>query len=68
MHGESSIKKQSKTKWMSSGTYSYICMYINAAGNSVKLQLYEDLQHDFCNRIFKIKHKLYSAVGSALSN
>ena len=46
---------------MSRGTCSYICMYINAVANSVMLQL----RHDFYNIIFKIKHKLYIASGSA---
>jgi hypothetical protein len=36
-------------------------MYINAVANSVTLYL----QHDFYNIIFKIKHKLYIASGSA---
>jgi len=43
-----------------------ICMYINAVTNSFMLLLY--LWHDFCNIIFKIKHKLYIASGSAHSS
>jgi hypothetical protein len=46
---------------MSRGTCSYIFMYINAVADSVMLYLW----HDFHNTIFKIKHKLYSASGSA---
>jgi hypothetical protein len=38
-------------------------MYINAVANSVMLQL--QLQHDFYNIIFKSKHKLHTALGSA---
>jgi hypothetical protein len=38
-------------------------MYVNAVADSVMLQLY--LRHDFYNVIFKIKHKLYIASGSA---
>jgi hypothetical protein len=41
---------------LSDGTCSYIRMYINAAANSVVWYL----QHDFCNLIFKIRHKFYS--------
>jgi hypothetical protein len=37
-------------------------MYINAVAGSVILYL----EHDFYNIIFKIKHKLYIASGSAL--
>jgi hypothetical protein len=52
-------KQEDRIMWMSRGTCSYICMYINAAADSVML----DLQHD-CITIFKIKHKLYIASGS----
>jgi hypothetical protein len=38
-------------------------MYTNAVANSVMLHLY--LRHAFYNIIFKIKHKLYIASGSA---
>jgi len=41
----------------------YIWRYINAAANSVVLQLY--LRHDFYDVVFKIKRKLYIASGSA---
>jgi hypothetical protein len=41
----------------------YIYMYINMVANSVMLQLH--LWHDFYNTVFKIKHKLYRAAGSA---
>jgi hypothetical protein len=51
-------------KSVSCGTFSYICVYINAFAICVMLQLY--LQHGFCDVIFKIKHKLYAASGSAL--
>ena len=46
---------------MSHGTYSYICAYINTVANSVMLQVY--LGHDFYNMIFKMKHKIYIALG-----
>jgi hypothetical protein len=36
-------------------------MYVNAVSDSVMLYL----QHNFCNIIFKIKHKLYRASGTA---
>jgi hypothetical protein len=54
-------KQEDRTLWLSHGTCSYIRMYINAVAGSVKLCL----QHDFYNIIFKIKHKLYIASGSA---
>jgi hypothetical protein len=46
---------------VSHGTCSYILIYIKAAANSVMLSLH----HDFNNIIFKMKHKLYIALGSA---
>jgi hypothetical protein len=46
---------------MSYGASSYIRMYINAVAGSVMLYL----QYGFYNIIFKIKHKLYIASGSA---
>ena len=55
--------------WVSHGTCSYICAYINTVENSVMLQVY--LGHDFYNMIFKMKHKIYIyiyiyiALGSA---
>jgi hypothetical protein len=55
-------KQEDRTLWLSHGTCSYIRMYINAVADSVMLCL----QHDFCNIIFKIKHKLYIDSGSAL--
>jgi hypothetical protein len=42
-------------------TCSYICTYVNAFADSLKLYLHYDLR----NIIFKIKHKLYIASGSA---
>jgi hypothetical protein len=48
------------TMRLSDGPCSYICMYINAAADSVMLYL----RHDFYNKTFKIKHKLYVASGS----
>ena len=39
-----------------------IFVSINAVANSVMLQLY--LQHGFLNIVFKIRHKLYIALGS----
>jgi hypothetical protein len=56
------LKKHKKLgHWLHQGTYSYIRMYINTVSDSVMLYL----QHDFCNIIFKIQHKLYIASGSA---
>jgi hypothetical protein len=46
---------------LSHGICSYIRMYINTVADSVMLYL----QHDFYKIIFKIKHKLYIASGSA---
>jgi hypothetical protein len=37
--------------------------YINEAVKNVMLQSF--LRYDFCNIIFKIKHKVYTASGSA---
>jgi hypothetical protein len=37
------------------GTYSYICMYVNAVENIITLQLH--LRRGCYNIIFKIKHK-----------
>jgi hypothetical protein len=54
-------KQEDRTLRLSLGTCSYVCMYINAVADSVMLYL----QHDFYNIIFKIKHKLYIALGSA---
>jgi len=48
---------------MSHRTCSYIGVYITAVANSVMLQLY--WWHHFYNAIFKIKHELYTASGSA---
>jgi hypothetical protein len=50
-----------KKTGLSHGTCSYICMYINAVTGSVMLCL----QRGFCNIIFKTKHKLHIASGSA---
>jgi hypothetical protein len=47
---------------LSHGTCSYIPVYINAVAGSVMLCL----QHGFYKVIFKIKHKLCIASGSAL--
>jgi len=38
-------------------------MYINAVANGVMLQFY--LRSDFYKTVFKIKHKLHRASGSA---
>jgi hypothetical protein len=54
-------KQGDRTLWLSHGTCSYIRVYINAAADSVMLCL----QHDFCNIIFKIEHKLCIAPGWA---
>ena len=54
-------KQQDKTLWLSHGTGSYICTYMNAVANNVMLYL----GHDFYNIIFKIKYKLYIASGLA---
>jgi hypothetical protein len=54
-------KQEDRTLWLSHGTCSYIRMYLNAVADSVMLYL----QHYFCNIIFKIKHKLYIASGTA---
>jgi len=40
----------------------FVC-YINAVAKSVMLHIY--LQHDSYNIIFKCKHKLHTALGSA---
>jgi hypothetical protein len=40
-------------------------MYVNAAADSVMLQLY--LRHDFYNMIFKIKHKSYVVSRSSFT-
>jgi hypothetical protein len=50
--------------WLGHGTCSYICLYISAVADSVMLYL----RHDFYNVIFNIKHKLYTASGSAYSS
>jgi hypothetical protein len=54
-------KQEDRTLWLSHGTCSYICVYINAVADSVMLCL----QHDFYNIIFKITHKLCITWGSA---
>jgi hypothetical protein len=54
-------KEEAVTLWLSRGTCSYVCMYINAVPGSVILYL----QHDFYDIVLKIKHKLYIASGSA---
>ena len=48
---------------MSHGTGSYICVYMNAVANSVLLNLY--LRLDIHNKVFKTKHEVYIASGSA---
>jgi hypothetical protein len=49
------------TLWLSDGTCSYVCVYIYVVAKSVMLYL----RHDFYAIIFKIKHKLHIATGSA---
>ena len=56
--------QEEMTLWLSHRTCSYICRYINEVANSVMLQLY--LRHGFCNKIFKVKRKLYTASVSAV--
>jgi hypothetical protein len=41
-----------------------VCLCVNAVANNVMLELYPG--HDFYNIIFKVKHKLYIASGSAM--
>jgi hypothetical protein len=53
-------KQDGRTLWLSHGTCSYICVYINAVSNSVMLYL----RHDCYNIIFIIKYKLLIASGS----
>jgi len=47
--------------FMSHGTCTYFCMYVNTVADNVMLQLY--LWNNFYNIIFNIKHKLYIASG-----
>jgi len=49
------LKKEDFTLLLVHGTYSYICMYVNAVANSVILQLH--LRLGCYNLIFKVKHK-----------
>jgi len=49
------LTKEDFTPLLGRGTYSYICMYANAAAKNVTLQLH--LRHGCYNIIFKIKHK-----------
>jgi hypothetical protein len=51
------LKKQGdRARQLTHGTCNNIRTCINAAADSVMLYV-----HDFCNTIFKIKHKLYKA-------
>jgi hypothetical protein len=54
-------KKEDRALWLSHGTLSFSCMYINSVAKSVMLHL----QHNFYNTNFKITHTLYIASGSA---
>jgi hypothetical protein len=56
-----SKKREDRTILVSHRTCNYIRMYTNAAADRVMLYL----RHDFDNMIFKTKHKLYIASGSA---